>query len=146
MTRPAAPATVFRALRPLLATSVLLVLSACADMGNIHPQAKLMDANQLGAGADILASTEAIDWPTQRWWTALNDPQLDRLLASALADSPTLRVAAARVRQASSIAGVAEEATQPKAELHAVTNREHYSEDGTTPPPLMIWFGEFQCC
>lgn len=136
MTRPAAPANVFRALRPLLATSVLLVLGACADMGNIHPQAKLMDANQLGGGADILASTEAIDWPTQQWWTALNDPQLDRLLASALADSPTLRVAAARVRQASSIAGVAEEATQPKAELHAVTNREHYSEDGTTPPPL----------
>lgn len=36
--------------------------------------------------------------PLNRWWQALNDPQLNQLVEQALADSPTLRAAEARLR------------------------------------------------
>lgn len=122
--------------RRCLAASVVFTLSACADMGDIHPQTHLLDASQLGAGAAITASAEPIAWPTQQWWASLHDEQLNQLLATAVADNPSLGVAAARVRQAGAMAGLAREATQPKAEARAAANRELYSTDGTTPPPL----------
>ena len=33
------------------------------------------------------------------WWKSLNDPELNRLIESALADSPDIRAAQARLRQ-----------------------------------------------
>jgi len=38
--------------------------------------------------------------PPARWWEALNDPLLTRLIDTALANSPTIRQAGARVREA----------------------------------------------
>ena len=37
--------------------------------------------------------------PAARWWTSLNDPELDRLVDAALAGSPDVRAAEARLRQ-----------------------------------------------
>ncbi|HEX4095139.1 MAG TPA: efflux transporter outer membrane subunit [Caulobacteraceae bacterium] len=37
--------------------------------------------------------------PPARWWTALNDPELDKLVDDALAGSPDVRAAEARLRQ-----------------------------------------------
>ena len=37
--------------------------------------------------------------PPARWWTSLNDPELDRLIDAALAASPDVRAAEARLRQ-----------------------------------------------
>lgn len=38
--------------------------------------------------------------PVARWWTTLGDSELDRLVEAALAESPTIEAAEARVRQA----------------------------------------------
>jgi NodT family efflux transporter outer membrane factor (OMF) lipoprotein len=46
---------------------------------------------------DVPVSAEA---PAARWWTALGDPDLDALITAALADSPTVQVAEARLRAA----------------------------------------------
>jgi outer membrane protein, multidrug efflux system len=46
---------------------------------------------------------EAAKPPAARWWTALGDAELDRLETAALADSPDLEAAAARVRQARAV-------------------------------------------
>jgi NodT family efflux transporter outer membrane factor (OMF) lipoprotein len=119
-----------------LALVPMLVLTACADMGHIKPQARLLDANTLDAGKTIAAAHGPIEWPAQQWWSALHDPQLDQLLDTALAGNPNLRVAEARVRQARAITGVFEEATRPKVELSASANREKYAAYGTVPPPL----------
>jgi NodT family efflux transporter outer membrane factor (OMF) lipoprotein len=43
------------------------------------------------------------DWPPDEWWHRYKDAQLDRLVAEALRDSPTLEVAAARVRRADAV-------------------------------------------
>ncbi|MDB5991105.1 MAG: hypothetical protein JWQ10_2508 [Herbaspirillum sp.] len=125
-------------IRSLIAVCLALLvstLSACASMGNIHPQAHMQDPNALGAGAAIQRSTAAIAWPRQQWWEALQDDQLNHLLAVALADNPNLRVAQARVTQAQSIAGIAQANTEPKAQADVSLNREKYSSNGTVPPP-----------
>lgn len=56
--------------------------------------ATLATAQSFGAGDPSAA------WPQQDWWTAYGDPQLDALVAEALAGSPDVAAAQARVRQA----------------------------------------------
>ena len=123
--------------RRLLAASLILALSACADMGHIAPQSAMLDANKLqGSQAMDAAASAAIQWPRAQWWQDLHDPQLNRLMEQALADSPTLRGAQARVRQAEALAGAAEDRTRPQADANVSINRELYSQHGSTPAPL----------
>ena len=122
--------------RRLLAASLALALSACADMGHIAPQSALADAHALDGGKAADAGSTPINWPRAQWWQALQDPQLDRLMEQALADSPTLRGAQARVRQAEALAGAAEDRTRPQADANVSINRELYSQHGSTPAPL----------
>lgn len=120
----------------LLAASLALALSACADMGHIAPQSALADAHALDGGKAADAPGTPIDWPRAQWWQSLQDPQLDRLMEQALADSPTLRGAQARVRQAEALAGAAEDRTRPQLDTSVSVNRELYSQHGSTPAPL----------
>ena len=122
--------------RRLLAASLALALGACADMGHIAPQSALADAHALDGGKAADAGSTPIDWPRAQWWQSLQDPQLDRLMEQALADSPTLRGAQARVRQAEALAGAAEDRTRPQADANVSINRELYSQHGSTPAPL----------
>lgn len=123
--------------RRLLAASLILALSACADMGHNAPQSAMLDANKLqGSQAMDAAASAAIQWPRAQWWQDLHDPQLNRLMEQALADSPTLRGAQARVRQAEALAGAAQDKTRPQAEANVSINRELYSLHGSTPAPL----------
>jgi len=106
--------------RRLLAASLILALSACADMGHIAPQSAMLDANALQASKAMdAAASAAIQWPRTQWWQDLHDPQLNRLMEQALADSPTLRGAQARVRQAEALAG------SPTAHREAETAKAH---------------------
>ena len=71
-------------------------LGGCAPDLGPAPVVKPISAY---ASAQSLAAPAA-DWPADAWWSAYGDPQLDALEAQALAGSPDLAVAAARVRQA----------------------------------------------
>ncbi|MDB5480530.1 MAG: transporter [Caulobacteraceae bacterium] len=51
--------------------------------------------------------------PAARWWEALNEPELSRLIDQALADSPTVREAQARVRAARASLGATRAALLP---------------------------------
>jgi NodT family efflux transporter outer membrane factor (OMF) lipoprotein len=119
-----------------IAVCLTATLSACASMGNIHPESQALDPNALGTGSAIQHTATTVEWPRQQWWEALHDNQLNELLRVALADNPGLRATQARVKQAQSIAGIAEQNTKPKGEANASLNRELYSANGTTPAPL----------
>ena len=73
-------------------------LSACATVPNLgpKPQAK---AAETYATAQSFQAPQA-DWPADRWWDAYNDAQLSKLVDEALAGSPTLAQAEARLRAA----------------------------------------------
>lgn len=60
----------------------------------MSPPADLESAGSIPPGAT------ASSWPQERWWTAYGDPQLDALVDEALARSPSVAMAEARIRQA----------------------------------------------
>jgi NodT family efflux transporter outer membrane factor (OMF) lipoprotein len=82
----------------LLAASALC---ACATLPSPGP-ARTAKASQTYATAQSFAGPQR-DWPADAWWTAYGDAQLDTLVREALAGSPTLAVAEARVRKAQSL-------------------------------------------
>lgn len=117
--------------------AVTCMLAGCASMKGLETQAVMDDANQLGASASLAATpVSPAAWPRQAWWEDFGDPQLSGLVRTALAGQPTLRVAAARVRQADALAGGAEASLYPQANLLARTTRQRYSENGPVSRPL----------
>lgn len=85
-----------------LAASVLSLTACAPDLG-APPQ---FAAPSSYAVTDSLQAPVAA-WPQEDWWKAYGDSHLDALIVEALADSPSLKVAAARVRAATADAGIA---------------------------------------
>lgn len=96
-------------------------LSACLDSSGIRPLSQ--------TPAPIEPAAVDIAWPDEHWWRAYRDPQLDAWMTQALADSPTLKVAAARVRQAQALAGVAEADEAPQVGYEAQMQRKRWPQD-----------------
>src|SRR3569623_1416315 len=123
--------------RPLTALLIsVAVLAGCASPGGLAPRATLRDANEVASSRTLAgtALTRAA-WPTTDWWKAYGDPQLDALMTEALAQSPTLAVAAARTRRALAAGDVARAPLAPRVDATASTTRERFSAHGLTPPP-----------
>lgn len=70
------------------------------------------------------------------WWRAIGDPQLDRIVADALASSPSLDTAAARVRQAQSVLARQDANDGPAIDLDAQAQAARLSGRYTIPPPF----------
>ncbi|HEX8447640.1 MAG TPA: efflux transporter outer membrane subunit [Sphingomonas sp.] len=76
--------------------SAIGLLAGCASIPDIPPSAR-----ERTADAAILPRTDAAAaWPGAGWWRGWGDSQLDALMVEALAGSPDVAMAAARVRQA----------------------------------------------
>lgn len=114
--------------------AVLSNLSGCIDSRNIVPQAERLAEAQLQSDARIREAAEAAAWPDRRWWQAYGDPQLDAWVEQALAGSPDLAMAEARVRQAQALAGVAEAAQAPQADFDASMQRRRWPDDNFYGP------------
>src|SRR5215831_903911 len=81
---------------PLLAVA----LSGCVDRGGWQPAPQLAP-QALGLSHTVADSqVEPTAWPTDGWWRRYGDPQLDALVDEALAGSPSLATAQARLRAA----------------------------------------------
>ena len=96
------------------ALAVALAIAGCASTHGLAPATAPRDADTL-ATTRSFGATAASDaaFPTQDWWTAFGDPQLDMLVAEALAGTPGLDAADARVRQAQAQAGLADAQRKP---------------------------------
>lgn len=112
---------------PLAGMSVpaLLALTACTvgpdyRAPEVPPPATLMAT---GDGISTLA-------PIERWWTALEDPDLSYLIEAALAGSPDLAAAEARVQQARALARVAGASFYPSLSADGKVSRDKLSRNG----------------
>jgi len=114
-----------------------LVSGGCASLQGMGSQASPKDASNLAAAKSLAGNglTPAA-WPRTDWWKQFQDPQLDRLVDEALADSPSLRVAEARVRQALAFATTTRSGLLPKVDGDAELTRERFPEHGLIPPPF----------
>lgn len=117
----------------LLLLPVLIVatlgLGGCVSSSD-KTQATAVQAQQLG-----LDDAAQIQWPDAQWWKTFADPQLDGLIAQAVANSPSMEIASARVRQAQQAAVAARAIKDPSVALNAQVNRQRYSENYIYPDP-----------
>jgi NodT family efflux transporter outer membrane factor (OMF) lipoprotein len=74
--------------------------------------------------------------PGAQWWREFGDEQLDQLVALALKDNPTLKVAQARLARAQAVSEVAESSKLPQVGASFDATRQKYSANGLYPPPI----------
>jgi NodT family efflux transporter outer membrane factor (OMF) lipoprotein len=116
---------------------VLLILLGGCSFSDLKPQSRILPPGEAGetlANSGITLSPAG--WPTETWWTSFHDPQLNTLVEEALADSPTLRAASARMRQAGALEAIEGASLLPRVDATASTTRERFSANGTTPAPV----------
>jgi len=113
------------------ATALAALLSACAIVPKMEPPAKPLTAEQAGLQADARSAELKSDW-----WTEFKDPQLDALITRALAESPNLAAARARVAKARAGAEAAGAADKPTFSAESDVTRERLSANGIYPAPL----------
>jgi NodT family efflux transporter outer membrane factor (OMF) lipoprotein len=120
------------------AVCAALVVAGCASPdGAVATRSVRLEAGNLAASQALAGWTpSAANWPSGAWWNRYGDPQLDRIVTAALADSPTLHIAEARVREAMALSGVAESAQSLQVTGSARNSRQRYSENSTFPRPL----------
>jgi len=123
-----------------LAAFGALILAGCATPHSKVAVAPVPSAS-LGLGS-AAAPRIAADW-----WTALGDPQLDRIMADALSGSPTLDSALARVREARSVLAGSQAARLPQITGDASEQYQRLSSRYIIPPPYggsFRWVGQAQ--
>jgi NodT family efflux transporter outer membrane factor (OMF) lipoprotein len=87
-----------RVLRLVLVVAAAALASACATQPDLGAAPKPMAASSLATQQSFAAP--AADWPADTWWRAYDDPQLTQLIETALAGSPTMAQAKARLQKA----------------------------------------------
>lgn len=121
----------------LAATFLIASALAGCSFNNLKPISTLADPGRLAASRtleDVAVSPE--NWPQEKWWASFGDTQLNQLVEEALSDSPTLRIAAARVSQAEAIQGIAQFQLSPQVGGNVSSTHQRFSEHGTTAPPV----------
>ncbi|MEQ4617270.1 MAG: efflux transporter outer membrane subunit [Corticimicrobacter sp.] len=108
------------------------VLAGCAPMRDGVPEVQPIAPQAVG----LHAAATAMEWPAARWWQRYGDAQLDRLVEAALAGSPDMVAAEARLRQAQAAVGRAGAALLPTVDANGTLTRQHYSEHYVYPEPL----------
>lgn len=81
-------------------------------------------------------SAPAGQWPSDAWWKAYGDPQLDALIDEALAGTPSVAVADARLRRARAFSDVAASANRPQLDATATATGQKQSENFLSPSQL----------
>ncbi|MDF1483977.1 efflux transporter outer membrane subunit [Ramlibacter sp. H39-3-26] len=114
----------------LAAAACAAILSTgCADMSGIAPQAQLRESATLGLDGppgDVQA----------QWWSGFGDAQLDRLVEQALAGSPSLQLAQARLERARAMGEAAGAALRPQVDGSFDVTHQRFSATSMYPPPL----------
>jgi len=106
-----------RHLLPPLASVAFMALGACAAVPDLGPTLQPKPSTAYDAARSFEAPVAA--WPADRWWSRHGDPQLDRLVDEALAGSPSLAEAEARLRRAQAQTEQSRAAGRPSLALNA---------------------------
>jgi len=112
-----------------------LFLAACASVpqGDAPPNGGL---GVLPAGQVLGAATTSApaNWPGDGWWHSYGDAQLAALVDEGLAHSPNVAAAAARLRKAAAMAGVAGAARLPTLNANGTVGETRQSLNMGFPP------------
>src|SRR5690349_7412743 len=109
----------------------VLLTGACASIPNLGPKPEMRAASAYASSMSFAAARS--DWPAEGWWKSYGDPQLDRLISEALAGSPDLDAAAARLRTAEGFAQRASAALKPTVDAFAQPELAKQSQNQAMP-------------
>ncbi|MFL1414998.1 efflux transporter outer membrane subunit [Pseudomonas fildesensis] len=123
------PRRISRELKTLSVWALSLAISGCIGTAGIAPQGQSLNANHLATDEAIQSAAQDAHWPTAQWWQAYGDPQLNRWVQLATHDSPNMAMAAARVREARAMAGVAESAESLQVNSDTTFKRHNWPKD-----------------
>jgi len=120
-----------------LAAILATLLAGCASSDGLTTRSTPAEPAALASARSFAKVPVVKDaMPSDEWWKALGDPQLDALVAEALASSPSLRLARARVNRALALAESAGAALRPQVAASVDSSRQRISEHYIFPPPL----------
>ncbi|MGB3819765.1 TolC family protein, partial [Achromobacter pulmonis] len=117
-------------MKRLLSTALVLALSGCALMEPGPEPATALNETKLGL------TGQAVTWPDTQWWQRYGDSQLNALMDEALANSPSMTAAQARLAKANAAVSTARAPLMPRVDANYTLNREHLSSDYIYPAPL----------
>lgn len=123
------PRRISRELKTLSVWALSLAISGCIGTGGIAPQGQSLVANTLATDEAIKSAAQDAHWSTAQWWQAYGDPQLNHWIDLAVQGSPSMAMAAARVREARAMAGIAESAESLQINGDATLKRHNWPSD-----------------
>ncbi len=109
---------------------LLVALAGCAAPDPGQPNLATLQGSQIGLDDGV------ISWPSTQWWLRYQDPQLNQLIRQALAGSPSLAAALARLDIANAAVGGARAVQLPQLNVDYSLIRERFSENYIFPPPF----------
>ncbi|WP_031358946.1 efflux transporter outer membrane subunit [Caballeronia sordidicola] len=127
----------------LTAAVAAFALAGCANYAGIKSDKQIAQPQ-----SDALQATQSLpsqdgQWPSLDWAKQFGDPQLPQLIDEALAGSPTIAQAQARIAKASSYIESSRSALYPKVNGSYSWSRELYSSNALYPPPYGgSWYSE----
>lgn len=113
-----------------------LWLVGCAQVPDLPAPAAVKTAADW-ASARSLSSPSTVAWPQDRWWAGYGDAQLNALIDEALAQSPDLAAASARLAQAQALTEQADAASAPQLSANASISEEKLSYNYLTPRSML---------
>jgi len=128
------------------AVTIAALAAGCVSYAGLAPRSSPGDPNALSAERSLAgAKLSPAAWPASDWWKRFGDPQLDALIDEALAGSPSMGAARARLDKAVALAQAAGAARAPQVSAGADSTRQRFSENGVFPPPIAgSWFTQSQ--
>lgn len=99
-------------MRSLVFLSLAAALAGCASLPGEAPASALRPGTSLASAQSFAAN--AGQWPSTSWWRSYGDAQLDTLIDEALAGSPSIAIADARLKHAQSYQDAAHGALAPQ--------------------------------
>jgi NodT family efflux transporter outer membrane factor (OMF) lipoprotein len=127
--------------RPSSLLLLAMLVAGCVPAPPTTQSEKALAPTSLGLASEAAPSI------SDQWWSELGDPQLDRLVGEALAGSPTLAAALARVRAAQAQVSAARSQLYPQVNLDGNETWQRLSANYIYPPPLGgggNWIGSVQ--
>lgn len=111
------------------------LLMSCATVPNSQAPAEARPLHEYSWQRSFDAPVG--EWPTRAWWSSFNDPQLDRLIVEAIANSPNLSRATALVREAQYRSRAAGSSLWPSLSASAAAQETKLTYNGVIPAEVV---------
>ena len=121
-------------MKHLVTLAVMGTLTACAALPGKSPTAAIRPQTAWQSTQTFTAPTS--EWPAAGWWKIYGDPQLDTLVTEALAGSPSIGIAEARLARARSYEAAAHGALAPQASANGSFTEQKQSYNYLSPAAM----------